>query len=219
MDANGIFAGYSGNGSKLFNNETVFKSLYPGTYHIYTVLLNEDKTYELKFGNGIVGAKLSPGDKVYVFYLDTNGEDGKVDTVELNQANKLEHSASMFGLSEDLYSKIFAVDDAGWSAERRLTSEDNKNLYDLTFSTGETTTAQIEESVDKIRENAPNWFTTGNRLVTRFDYEYYLRNTGIGSSIVGADIVDAKCMNNWEYLASFFKWLYDLGSNGKHIVY
>lgn len=55
--------------------------------------------------------------------------------------------------------------------------------------------------------------------MTRFDYEYYLKNTGIGSSIVGADIVDAKCMNNWEYLASFYKWLYDLGMNGKHIVY
>jgi hypothetical protein len=82
-----------------------------------------------------------------------------------------------------------------------------------------TTTAKIEEDVDTIRENAPNWFTTGNRLVTKFDYEYYLKNTGVGSSIVGADIVDAKCMNNWEYLASFYKWLYDLGQNGKHIVY
>lgn len=219
MDANGIFAGYSGNGSKLFNNETVFKSLYPGTYHIYTVLLNEDKTYELKFGNGIVGAKLSPGDKVYVFYLDTNGEDGKVETTDMNQSNKLEHNPSMFGLSEDLYSKIFAVDDAGWSADHRLTTKENQSLYDLTFTDGGTTTASVEEDVDQIRENAPNWFTTGNRLVTRFDYEYYLRNTGIGSSIVGADIVDAKCMNNWEYLASFFRWLYDLGVNGKHIVY
>ena len=84
MDANGIFAGYSGNGSKLFNNETVFKSLYPGTYRVYTVVLNEDKTYELKFGNGIVGAKLTPGDRVYVFYLDTNGEDGKIETINMN---------------------------------------------------------------------------------------------------------------------------------------
>ena len=103
MDANGIFAGYSGNGTKLFNNETVFKSLYPGTYHIYTVLLNEEKTYELKFGNGIVGAKLSPGDKVYIFYLDTNGEDGKIETVDMAISNKLEHSSTMFGMSDELY--------------------------------------------------------------------------------------------------------------------
>lgn len=125
MDANGIFAGYSGNGAKLFNNDTVFKSLYPGTYHIYTVLLNEDKTYEIKFGNGIVGAKLSPGDRVYVFYLDTNGEDGKIETVDMSTSNKLEHSASMFGLSEQLYTEIFAVDNAGWSSSKQLTSPEN----------------------------------------------------------------------------------------------
>lgn len=219
MDANGIFAGYSGNGTKLFNNETVFKSLYPGTYHIYTVLLNEEKTYELKFGNGIVGAKLSPGDKVYIFYLDTNGEDGKIETVDMSTSNKLEHSSTMFGMSDELYAQIFSLRDAGWSAERQLTIPENQSLYEIVFSDGKSTTAQIEENVERIRYNAPNWFTTGNRLVTRFDYEYYLKNTGIGSSIVGADIVDAKCMNNWEYLASFYKWLYDLGMNGKHIVY
>lgn len=219
MDVNGIFSGYSGNGTKLFNNETVFKSLYPGTYHIYTVLLNEDKTYELKFGNGIVGAKLSSGDKVYVFYLDTNGEDGKLETVDIAASNKLEHSPTMFGISDELYAQIFSLRDAGWSPENRLTTPENQNRYEIVFNDGSSTTAQIEEDVDKIRDNAPNWFTTGNRLVTRFDYEYYLKNTGIGASIIGADIVDAKCMNNWEYLASFYKWLYDLGMNGKHIVY
>ena len=219
MDANGIFAGYSGNGSKLFNNETVFKSLYPGTYRVYTVVLNEDKTYELKFGNGIVGAKLTPGDRVYVFYLDTNGEDGKIETINMNQTNKLEHDASMFGISEELYSQIFSTRDAGWSRDKRLTTKENQELYELVFEDGVSTTASIEESVDKIRDNAPNWFTSGNRLVTRFDYEYYLKNTAAGSSLVGADIVDAKSMNNWEYLATFYKWLWDLGSHGKHIIY
>lgn len=219
MDINGIFAGYSGNSQKAFNNETVFKSLYPGTYHVYTVLLNEKKTYELKFGNGIVGAKLSPGDKVYVFYLDTNGEDGKIDSIEMSTSNKLEHNSSMFGISESLYQKIFSVEIDGQTIDRSLTNSINKDKYELIFNNGMTTVATIEENVDKIRENAPNWFTTGNRLVTKFDYEYYLKNSGKGSSIIGSDIIDAKCMNNWDYLATFYKWLYDLGCNGKRVQY
>ena len=60
---------------------------------------------------------------------------------------------------------------------------------------------------------------TGNRLVTRFDYEYYLKNARNSNSIIGCDIVDVKCMNNWEYMASYYKWLYELGTNGKFVEY
>ena len=55
------------------------------------------------------------------------------------------------------------------------------------------------------------WFTTGNRLVTRFDYEYYLKNTRNSSAAFGCDIIDVKCMNNLRYVATFYKWLYENG--------
>ena len=218
LDIDGIFSGYSSNKAKLFNNETIFKSLYPGTYHVYQVYLNEDKTYELKFGNGIVGAKLSPGDKVYVFYLDTNGLDGQIDTLDLPENAKFVHNPDMFGMSSQLYSDIFGYDIDN-SLVKVLTKSENSGLYSIVLPNGQTTKAKTEEGVDEIRDNAPNWFTTGNRLVTKIDYEYYLKNNANGISIVGSDIVDVKCMNNWEYLASFYKWLYHLGTSGKHIYY
>jgi len=40
-----------------------------------SVRLNEDKTYEIKFGNDFNGQKLEAGDRVYVLYLDSNGFD------------------------------------------------------------------------------------------------------------------------------------------------
>ena len=89
----------------------------------------------------------------------------------------------------------------------------------MSFSQQTSTTPQAEESVEDIRKNAPLWFTTGNRLVTRFDYEYYLKNTRNSSAAFGCDIIDVKCMNNWEYLASFYKWLYTLGTDGKLVKY
>jgi len=61
-------------------------------------------------------------------------------------------------------------------------------------------------------------FMTGNRLVTRTDYEYYLKNAHM-TNTVGEDVVDVHCMNNWEYMAAFYKWFYDLGANGKLVEY
>ena len=220
MDKNGIFTGYESTDSALFNNQTVFRSLYPGNEQIYTVFLNEDKQYVLKFGNGVVGKKLCPGDKIYVFYLDTNGPDGKIDTSNVNWADvKLEHSPSMFGITDELYDSLFNIDEDNDSKDMYLTNPEYKNKYSMSFQYGLTTQPSIEQSVEDIRQDAPLWFTTGNRLVTRFDYEYYLKNARNSSELINCDIIDVKCMNNWEYLASFYKWLYELGTNGKLVQY
>jgi acyl-CoA synthetase (AMP-forming)/AMP-acid ligase II len=58
--------------------------------------------------------------------------------------------------------------------------------------------AKSEESVEEIRKNAPEWFKTGNRLVTTADYEYYIRNR------FRDNIVDVKCQNNWQYISTFY---------------
>lgn len=55
------------------------------------------------------------------------------------------------------------------------------------FNLKSSSTAAAEESVDDIRRNAPEWFKTGNRLVTASDYEYYVRNR------FRDNIVDVKC--------------------------
>ena len=44
----------------------------------FSIRLNENKQYEIKFGNDNNGQKLNKGDKVYVFYLDSNGFDAEL---------------------------------------------------------------------------------------------------------------------------------------------
>ena len=61
-----------------------FNELYDSDEEVYSLYLNEDKTYEIKFGNGIIGKKLNKGDELYVIYLDTNGPDGYVDLTQLS---------------------------------------------------------------------------------------------------------------------------------------
>lgn len=88
------------------NSKPQFSKLYDEDDKVYSVRINEEHQYEVKFGNGTSGKRLTKGDRVYVFYLDTNGLDGKVDTSEIGDELKFEGGADQFGISKNLYNKI-----------------------------------------------------------------------------------------------------------------
>ena len=44
----------------------------------FSIRLNENKQYEIKFGNDNNGQKLQANDQVYVFYMTSNGFDAKL---------------------------------------------------------------------------------------------------------------------------------------------
>lgn len=191
--------------------------LYTPDYRIYSVRLNEDKTYEIKFGNGVTGQKLRNGDRIYVMYLDTNGPGGKIELNDINQDQLvIQHNPQLFGITNDdkgspygsLYKAMF-----GDEAESNIgfNPTPDEKPYSLVVSHGSTTPSP-EESVEDIREKAPSWFKTGNRLITKMDYEYYMKNCPEMNQF---KIIDAKCMNNWDYMTTFYRWLYNLGRNSK----
>ena len=55
------------------------------------------------------------------------------------------------------------------------------------INTTQSTVAQAEEDVDDIRETAPDYYKLGNRLVSKSDYEYYVK------SRFKDNIIVAKC--------------------------
>lgn len=178
--------------------DSIANRVYGPTSKVFSARLNEDKVYEIKFGDGTTGERLQPGDQVYVFYLETNGLDGEIDVGRVDFENaKFTHTQQMFGLSRQDYSAIFDI-----GSKTMLT--DVPDSYQMFPSSLNTTTPHEEQDVEDIRETAPNWFKTGNRLITRGDYERF-----VFQSV--PQVVDVKCMNNWEYMASFYKWLYDCG--------
>ena len=191
-------------------NGTIFSKLYNEQSLVYTAYLNENKTYEIKFGNGILGKKLTPGDKIHVMYLDTNGPDGYIDLSQIQsmqQENvKLQHSPSFFGVDIALYKKMFSINE-----EYHI---DDDNISNATCTVqidpNSLTHIQYEENVESIRENAPQWFKTGNRLITKKDYEYFVTSNR-NSMFTG--VIDAKCMNNWDYMTTFYRWLYNIALN------
>lgn len=162
--------------------------------NVFNLRLNERKEYEITFGDGSTGALLPKGAAIYIVYLDTNGLEGELDA---NFTTTAKISQNRLGLSDSICDAIFGI-----------TDKTNVALFTGEVSNdGASTHARLEEDVETIKKNAPAWFRMGNRLVTKNDYEYYIKNTPLFSSAIS----DVKCMNNWEYISTFYKWLYDLG--------
>ena len=160
--------------------------------NVFNVELNEIKQLVIKFGDGITTSKLTPNSELYVFYLETQGMDGGVQPSD--EELPFHHEHSMFDIPEELYNRVFGSN-AG-------EVEDIKCRV-LTGSTS----AVREETVDEVRERAPHWFKMNNRLVTKEDYEFFVMNE---PSINGM-FNSVKVMNNWEYVATFYRWLNQLG--------
>lgn len=174
---------------------TSFAKIWDKDSNIYNLRLNENKNFEIKFGNGTIGKKLKPGNKIYIMYFETNGPGGSLDIEKYGaEGKKLLHGPELFGITRDLYDRMFP------NASYNLASTDVEIFLD-----GITTTAIKEEDPTDIRRNAPQWFKLGQRLVTASDYEYYVKTLRKG------DVLDVVCQNNFEYASTFFKWLYDLG--------
>jgi len=210
-DNNGIFT--RSNKDLDFTRDNVSVNIYGPLDRIYTVSLNENKTYEIKFGNGVTGRKLMPGDRIYVFYLESDGPAGQVDLSEIDFSNiQLRHDWNQLNgfMPQDIVDSMFNDDImehlfGGGEESPRLEVQPHDTVV---------TSFRPEEDVPEIRENAPGWFKTGNRLITARDTEFYLKT--YSEQILGqGGIVDVKCMNNMQYVATFYKWLYENGIKSK----
>lgn len=174
----------------------------------FSIRLNENKEYEIKFGNDNNGQKLDAGDKVYVMYLESNGFDAQLQIGDVKNA-MFTDPASLLGLNDDTFYKSIL----------KMSNIDIENckavlagVADITNTTA-STIASAEEDIEDIREIAPDYYKLGNRLVSKSDFEYYVKNR------YKDNIIDVKCQNNWDYISTFYGWLYKLGKVGLRTEY
>jgi hypothetical protein len=158
------------------------------------IRLNENKRYEVKFGNNINGKKLNVGDTIAVYYLETKGTEGEVGIGAINNKAPTLYNTSQFNaIAGNIYE----------SGTNLIGATD---LAKITFTnTSISTSFGTSESVDSIRSNAPKIFRSQFRLVTLDDYEAFIRANF--SNIIR----DVKLTNNWGYTSEYIKYFKDLG--------
>lgn len=194
-----------------FNIDVYVKDIYTGSWRQYSkavnlyledgsaekfeIRLNGNGRYEIKFGNNINGKKLQPGDRVAVYYLESDGLRGEVGP------NALDGATTVARLDTTQFNEI--INSISNNQYRFLTAPELAGLRIKNTTAG--TTPQAGETVDQIRETAPRVYRSQYRLVTTQDYETYVKTN------FAYLVADIKAVNNWEYVSQYLKYFYDIG--------
>ena len=158
----------------------------------FEVTYNENKKYELKFGNSINGKKLNLGDTVAIYYLKSSGSRGKVSSNTLKNT-----SINVYNNSQ--YDEIFA--DIKDTSLNYITIEDSPKI--TINNTEDSTEFGDEESVADIKQNAPRFFSSEYRLTTKADYKTFIQRNYKNL------IYDCTVLNNSDYTNDYLKYIND----------
>lgn len=165
----------------------------------FNFYINENGDYILKFGDGLSTAIPSKGSDIYVFYVRSTETDETV-TSPMKSA-LVNASSSDFNKFGD---KV-----------------EGENVYDF-FNVNPGTDPEVakvacipittlsgyrdKDNAESIRKNSRASFSRQNRLVTKEDYKTFILENY-------PEIVDVTIQNNWEYISSFYGWLYSISKN------
>ena len=201
-DPSGVFTLYSPVTS-LYNSKATDTN--------FEVRINEKYQYTLKFGDNINGMMPTNGSTVYIVYLKSNGTTGQIGTNVMDGTVPL--AVEIAGLSESfIKTNILQVDSNPDLIA--FGTDANPELQKLSLTNSSSSTVVTDfESVEDVRVNAPNWFRTGGRLITKQDFEQYILAN------YGTEVYDVTCMNNWTYMTEFQQWLRSYGKLSIDIRY
>lgn len=175
-----------------------------GSSRTFEIRINENKRYEIKFGNDINGKQLKANDKVAIYYLQILGSTGEVGAGSLsNQSLRIFASNTLNTILADLNTRE--------GNKYTYIAADEANNF-LVTNTNDSTYYQAEEDVESVRKNAPGVFRSQYRVVTEADYENYIKTNFANL------IHDIKAVNNSTYLTEQLKYYYDIGLNDPNNV-
>ena len=155
--------------------------------------LNENKRYELKFGNNINGRKLQPGDTVMIYYISSNGESGQIAASALNEKSLTLYTTPQFNLIKS----VIKTDDITY-----LNFDTIKHVK--LNNTLPSTEPRVHETVDQMRSFAPQQFLGQDRLITAEDFTIFAKRN------FGNVINDALAVSNDDYINGHLRYLTDV---------
>jgi hypothetical protein len=186
-------------------DETDNLFLTPDSDRYYSVRLNENGHYEIKFGNNVFGKKLAEGDQVAVYYLLSDNDKGIISKNVINGNKLFNLNTSQF---TQIYNDVITVDPSSII--------DLTNNATLNFSnTANSTAISDGETVDQIRQNVPKYLSSQLRLVTEIDYDTYLTKN-LSNVLQSVEVVNNKKFID-EYIDYFYRICVDPNKSNRVI--
>ena len=177
--------------------------IYDPLDEVFSIRLNENYQYELTFGDDINGKKLTEGQVLYIVYLRSNGEDGKISAGDIDGTDTLEVSIAGLNASQIKDICFGGSDSFGYNYGLFEISGDGKIISNaISIANTESSTQPSDfEDVESIRTNAPLAFRSGKRQILDNEYKQFI------TSNYGNAIHDVYVMNNFVYMAEFQHYL------------
>ena len=165
--------------------------------NVYNFYINENGDYVLKFGDGLSTNIPPDGSNIYVFYVSCTETESTIPAAA--------KSALVNASDSDIVRASFSnIDDPSLKKLLESNGESNQPLKCIPTST--LSGYRDRDSAESIRTNSRNSFSRQNRLVTKEDYRSYLLEEF-------SEWEDVTVQNNWEYVSSFYGWLYAIAQN------
>jgi len=158
----------------------------------FEIRYNENKSYELKFGNSVNGRQLQQGDQVAIYYLKSSGTDGKITKNTFNSNSLNIYNTSQF---DDI------LTDTKDTSLNFLTIETVLNT--TVTNTEDSTDFGEEENIDEIKQNAPRFFSSEYKLTTKDDYKSFIERNYKNL------VYDVTVQNNSDYTEDYLAYLND----------
>lgn len=158
----------------------------------YSIRLNENGHYEIKFGNGVFGKKLSKDDEVAVYYLLSDNQKGIISKNSIN-GNKL------FNLNTSRFTEIY--NDTSNIESSSIINLVNNSYLTFTNTTNSTAISDAE-TVEQIKNNVPRYLNTQLKLTTESDYDVFL------SKNLSNVLNSVKVVNNTKFINEYLDYFY-----------
>ena len=158
----------------------------------FEIRYNENKNYELKFGNNVNGRKLNIGDSVAIYYLKSSGATGKVTKNAFSDTKINIYNTTQFD-------EIFA--DVKDTSLNYVSIEESVNI--TIHNTEDSTDFGLEETSQEIKQNSPRFFSSEYKLTTKADYKSFIQRNYKNL------IYDVTVHNNSDYTNGYLKYLND----------
>lgn len=161
---------------------------------VFEKRLNPNKQYEITFGDNINGKKLIQGDNVVCYYLQSSGNAGIVGP------GALANTPAAILFSTPIYQSI--QNDTNTEGLQYI-NLNQFSSFKFFNQVGSTIPVPIE-SVEDIKKKAPAAYRSQYRLVTKADYESYIRTN------FSNFLKDVRVFDNWEYNTDYIKYFNDI---------
>lgn len=171
----------------------------------YQIRLNENKQYEIKFGDNFNGIKLEQGDKIAIYYLKSNGAKGQISTGALNGRKIYAFNTITY---KEILNDVMCYEMLYSDSCNLLTGTNNAYVQNDCPSSP---FADIE-SVDSIRKNAPLTSNLGqNQLIKTEQFNSFIK-TNFSNVIHDVVVID-----NEDFLQKYVKHYESLGLNNPRL--